>query len=319
MLLQESINALPNVAGGVFIDGTFGRGGHTRLLLSQLGEGAQVIAFDKDKAAHDFAAVEFAGESRLHMIHDSFAQMAAHVESMGLLGQVDGIMLDLGVSSPQIDEADRGFSFMHDGPLDMRMDQNQALSAATFIAEATTSQIARVLQVYGEEKFARLIASRVVERRENAPFETTKQLADFIEAVIPKRAQKNKAGAKSKHPATRSFQAIRIHVNDELADVERLLADAIKILKVGGRLVVISFHSLEDRMVKRFIRSQEKGPTVPRHIPIVSIARPEHFISVGKAIKASDGELDENIRSRSAVMRVAEKSAAVDGVQVAGV
>ena len=316
VLLQESIDAMPSVEAGVYIDGTFGRGGHSKLLLSKLDSHAKLIAFDKDKAAHTFAADAFADEPRLHMVHDSFANMAKQVETMGLLGQVDGIMLDLGVSSPQLDEAERGFSFMRDGPLDMRMDQSQTLSAATFIAEAEIGEIAKVLQVYGEEKFARLIASRIIDRRETHPFETTKQLADFIEAVIPKRAQNNKAGGKSKHAATRSFQAIRIHVNNELGDVERLLDDAINILKVGGRLVIISFHSLEDRMVKRFIRAQEKGPEVPRHIPVISIARPEHFISVGKAVKAGEHELDENIRSRSAVLRIAEKAPAVEGVTV---
>ena len=316
VLLQESIDAMAVEAEGVYVDGTFGRGGHSKLLLSQLGENAQLIAFDKDIAAHDYAREVFSHEGRLHMVHDSFANMSAQLESRGLLGKVDGIMLDLGVSSPQLDEAERGFSFMHDGPLDMRMNQDQKLTAAIFIAEADVGEITRVLRVYGEEKFARLIASRVVEQREKKPFETTKQLADFIEAVIPTRAQRKKGGGKKKHAATQSFQAIRIHVNDELADVERLLDDALSMLKIGGRLVVISFHSLEDRMVKRFIRAQEKGPEVPRHIPIISIARPEHFISVGKAIKAGEGELDENIRSRSAVLRIAEKVAAVDGVTV---
>ena len=316
VLLKESIDAMPAVDSGVYVDGTFGRGGHSRLLLSTLDADATLVAFDKDKAAHAYAAANFADESRLRMVHDSFANMSSQLDAMGLLGEVDGIMLDLGVSSPQLDEAERGFSFMHDGPLDMRMNQEQSLSAATFIAEAEVGEIAKVLQVYGEEKFARLIASRIVEQREKKPFETTKQLADFIEAVIPKRAQKNKGGGKHKHPATRSFQAIRIHVNDELADVERFLADAINILKVGGRLVVISFHSLEDRMVKRFIKSQEKGPVVPRNIPITSIARQEHFVSVSKALKASDHELDENIRSRSAVLRVAEKMPAIDGVHI---
>jgi 16S rRNA (cytosine1402-N4)-methyltransferase len=275
-----------------------------------------VIAFDKDLAAHQYAETTFSHESRLQLIHDSFANMRQQLDSMGLLGKVDGIMLDLGVSSPQLDEAARGFSFMQDGPLDMRMNQAQSLSAAVFLAEASVSEIARVIHVYGEEKFARLIASKIVERRVTHPFETTKQLADFVEAVIPTRAQNKKPGSKSKHPATRTFQAIRIHINEELADVEQLLSDAIKILKVGGRLAVISFHSLEDRMVKRFIKTQEKGPVVPRNIPVIDIARPEHFVSVGKAIKAGDLELGENVRSRSAVLRVAEKVAAVDGVIV---
>jgi 16S rRNA (cytosine1402-N4)-methyltransferase len=316
VLLKESVDALPNVVGGIYVDGTFGRGGHSRLLLSELDESSRLIAFDKDLAAHEYAQQNFADESRLKLVHDSFANMSEQLKLMGLLGQVDGLMLDLGVSSPQLDEADRGFSFMHDGPLDMRMNQNQSLTAAVFLAQATTSEIAKVLKFYGEEKFAQLIASRIVERRVTHPFETTRQLADFVEAVIPSRAQNRKPGAKAKHPATRTFQAIRIHINDELKDVERLLADAVDILKVGGRLVVISFHSLEDRLVKRFIKSQEKGPLVPRNIPVIDIARPEHFISVGKAIKAADAELGENIRSRSAVLRVAEKVAAVDGVVV---
>jgi len=307
VLLQESIEGMAIKPDGVYVDGTFGRGGHSREILSGLSEQGRLLAFDKDLAAHKHAQEVFAQESRLTMCHDSFANMRAVIEREGLLGQVDGILLDLGVSSPQLDEAGRGFSFLHDGPLDMRMDQQQALSAKTFLAEAEVGDIARVLDRYGEEKFARLIASRIVERRASKPFETTKDLADFIEAVIPKRAQKKNKGEKQKHPATRSFQGLRIHVNNELGDVEQVLQDVVEILAPGGRLVVISFHSLEDRIVKRFIKAQEKGPDIPRHIPIQAIHRDEHLVSVGKAIKAGKGELDENVRSRSAVLRVAEK------------
>lgn len=316
VLLDEAVNGLAIKSDGIYIDGTFGRGGHSRHILKQLGESGQLIAIDRDPRAIATAQKLMDEDPRFSIVHGPFSNLASYVNEMELAGKIDGILLDLGVSSPQLDDAERGFSFMRDGPLDMRMDQSQTLSAATFIAEAEIGEIAKVLQVYGEEKFARLIASRIIDRRETHPFETTKQLADFIEAVIPKRAQNNKAGGKSKHAATRSFQAIRIHVNNELGDVERLLDDAINILKVGGRLVIISFHSLEDRMVKRFIRAQEKGPEVPRHIPVISIARPEHFISVGKAVKAGEHELDENIRSRSAVLRIAEKAPAVEGVTV---
>ncbi len=314
VLYQESIDALSIKPDGLYVDGTFGRGGHAQGILEQLSDQGRLLAFDKDIAAHEFAAEKFEGESRLQLCHESFAGLKALIAEEGLLGKVDGVLLDLGVSSPQLDEAERGFSFLRDGDLDMRMDQTSGVSAKEFIAEADVSELSRVFHVFGEEKFARLIASRIVERREVEPFETTLQLADFIEQVVPKKAQKS--GGKTKHPATRVFQAIRIHVNRELGDLADFLDGVVDVLAVGGRLAVISFHSLEDRMVKRFIKSEEQGPKLPRHIPVSTIARPEHLASVGKAIKAGESELEENIRSRSAVLRIAEKMPAVEGVVV---
>jgi 16S rRNA (cytosine1402-N4)-methyltransferase len=297
------LTAISINAEGLYVDGTFGRGGHSSEVLQCLSEQGRLMAFDKDLDAIEFGKQRFLGDERLSLVHASFADMKAVIEERGLLGKVDGILLDLGVSSPQLDEAGRGFSFLRDGPLDMRMDNTSGQSVAEWLAEAERWEIKKVLHVYGEEKFAALIAKKIVERRDEQPFTTTLDLADFIEAIIPKKVQvKSK-----KHAATRSFQALRIHINKELEDLENLLKDVLSILKPGGRLAVISFHSLEDRIVKHFIRAQEKGPTLPRNIPIIELKRDDHMISVGKAIKASVEELDENIRSRSAVLRIAEK------------
>lgn len=302
VLLQEAVAALDIKPGGIYVDGTFGRGGHAREILSHLSGDGMLIAFDKDQAAVEYAREAFAGEACLRLCHDSFAGMKAELARNDLLGRVDGILLDLGVSSPQLDEADRGFSFMRDGPLDMRMDRSRGESVASWLATATVAEIRHVLQVYGEERFAALIARKIVERRETKPFERTVDLAGFISAVIPARARE-----KNKHPATRSFQALRIFINRELDDLQKLLADVQDMLAPGGRLVVISFHSLEDRMVKRFIREQERGPQLPRHIPVTELQRGPHLKSVGKAVRAEKAEVDKNARSRSAIMRVAVK------------
>ena len=306
VLLQESLAALAINADGLYVDGTFGRGGHTAEVLKRLSIEGRLIAFDKDISAIEFGQKKFSDDSRLALKHGSFSEMKEVVDALGLLGKVDGILLDLGVSSPQLDESERGFSFLRDGPLDMRMDNTSGQSVADWLAGAEQWEIKKVLHVYGEEKFAALIAKKIVERRDDQPFIRTLDLANFIEAVIPKKVQ-----AKSKkHAATRSFQALRIHINKELYDLECLLADVLSILKPGGRLAVISFHSLEDRIVKHFVRDQEKGPQLPRNIPIIELKREEHMSSIGKAVKASVEELDVNVRSRSAVLRVAEKVAA---------
>jgi 16S rRNA (cytosine1402-N4)-methyltransferase len=305
VLLHESIAALNINAVGVYVDGTFGRGGHSSAILKSLNAEGMLIAFDKDEAAIAYSAKQFSGEKRLHLNHASFAEMKQIIERYGKLGQVDGVLLDLGVSSPQLDEGERGFSFMRDGPLDMRMDQSSGETAAQWLNHAAAEDIKHVLRVYGEEKFASLIAKKIVERRQEKAFERTNDLADFIRAVIPRGAQE-----KGKHPATRSFQAIRIYINRELEDLESVLDDIVSILKVGGRLVIISFHSLEDRIVKHFIRDQERGPQIPRNIPITVISREPHLISIGKPVKASVDEIENNVRSRSAIMRVAEKLAA---------
>lgn len=304
VLLHEAVDALNIKADGIYVDGTFGRGGHSRLLLSKLSAQGRLIVFDKDEQAIAVARELQQQDARVQVEHASFAQLTDVLVREGLAGKIDGILLDLGVSSPQLDQAERGFSFMRDGPLDMRMDQTRGLTAAQWINSAEQYDIRHVLQVYGEEKFAGLIAKHVVEERAKKPFERTLELAQLISEVIPARARE-----KGKHPATRSFQALRIQINGELDDLQNLLAGVVPVMAEGGRLVVISFHSLEDRIVKHFIREQENGPQLPRYIPVSSVKRGEHLKGVGKAIKAGDEEVSSNTRSRSAVMRVAEKVA----------
>jgi 16S rRNA (cytosine1402-N4)-methyltransferase len=302
VLLQQAVAALNIRSQGTYIDGTFGRGGHSRYLLAQLSEQAKLLVFDKDQQAITVAEQLAQQDGRVMVNHASFAQMKQGVEQAGLLGKVDGILLDLGVSSPQLDQAERGFSFLRDGPLDMRMNQEAGQTVAQWLNNAELRDIRHVLHVYGEEKFAALIAKHIVEQRQKKPFERTLQLAQLISDVIPAKAQE-----KGKHPATRSFQALRIFINGELDDLQQVLNDSVAMLAEGGRLVVISFHSLEDRIVKHFIREQEKGPELPRHIPVQAISRDPHLKSVGKAIKADEAEVAANVRSRSAVMRIAEK------------
>ena len=285
---------------GCYIDGTFGRGGHSEAILSQLGEMGRLYALDKDVSAVAYGRNKFAGDKRFHMLHCSFARLYEVAEQHGLLGKVDGLLLDLGVSSPQLDEAQRGFSFQQDGPLDMRMDQHQRPSAAEWLASAKGEEIAKVLWEYGEERFSRRIARAIVEAREQAPLQTTSQLADLIARVMPVREQR-------KHPATRSFQAIRIFINKELDDLRQCLNQSLDVLAKGGRLVVISFHSLEDRMVKRFMRDQSRGEVLPKGLPVPDSKRKRGRIKlVGKAVKPAKEEINANPRARSAIMRVAE-------------
>jgi 16S rRNA (cytosine1402-N4)-methyltransferase len=301
VLLKEALDGLVRQQEGVYIDGTFGRGGHSGEILQSLSKQGRVLAIDKDvDAVNSAQAKKLLQDSRFELEHASFADMAQLIAVRGLSGKVDGILLDLGVSSPQLDVAERGFSFMKDGPLDMRMDTSQGLSAAEWLSTVDEHELATVLKVYGEEKFARKIASEIVRQRDEQPLHTTKQLADLIAALVKKREP-------GKHPATRSFQAIRIKINRELEDVESALAQAADILAIGGRLVVISFHSLEDRIVKRFMREHSRGPITPRHLPPPSDAKRPAFKCIGKAIKASAAEVAENVRSRSAVLRIAER------------
>jgi 16S rRNA (cytosine1402-N4)-methyltransferase len=302
VLLQEAVDALVTNPNGFYVDGTFGRGGHSALVLQHLGTDGRLMGIDKDLSAITVANERFSGESRFEIAHGSFAELAALVGARGMMGQVDGVLLDLGVSSPQLDEAERGFSFLNDGPLDMRMDQSRGQSAAEWVNTASEEDIAWVLKEYGEERFARRMARAIVNERQKTPFTRTKHLAEVIKEANP-------AWEKGKHPATRAFQAIRIQVNNELGDLESVLDQAVQVLKPGGRLVVISFHSLEDRVVKRFIRRQEQGDPVPKGLPIRDEQLNKRMRSCGKAIKASDSEVDTNVRSRSAIMRVAEKLA----------
>ena len=301
VLLKEAVEALMVDVNGFYIDGTFGRGGHTAELLSCLSEKAVVWAIDKDPQAIAEGQVQTEDE-RLEPKHSAFGEMSAVLGDMGLMGRVDGLLLDLGVSSPQLDDAERGFSFMRDGPLDMRMDTSRGLSAADWIATADEKDIAQVIKEYGEERFARRMASAVVREREKTPITRTVQLAGILAAAHP-------AWERGRHPATKAFQAIRIFINRELEDLESLLSQIIDALKVGGRLVVISFHSLEDRRVKRFIRDQERGIKLPKNLPVRDVERGVRLKKVGKAVKPQHSEIDENIRSRSAVMRIAERVA----------
>ncbi|WP_205422632.1 16S rRNA (cytosine(1402)-N(4))-methyltransferase RsmH [Seongchinamella sediminis] len=301
VLLREAVEALVTAPSGTYVDGTFGRGGHSRLVLQQLDADGRLLGVDKDPVACDYAAQLCAEDSRFSFYHGSFADLPARLEAEGI-DALDGILLDLGVSSPQLDAAGRGFSFMQDGPLDMRMDTSRGETAAQWLAHAPVEDIAEVLKEYGEERFAKRIAAAIVAAREEAPLTTTGQLARVVSAANPR-------WEKHKHPATRAFQAIRIKVNRELDDLAELLAAALDMLKVGGRLVVISFHSLEDRMVKRYMRDMARGEQLPAGVPVTDAALNRRMKLVGKAVKASAAEVGDNVRARSAIMRVAEKIA----------
>ncbi len=302
VLLEETLTALNIKLKGIYIDGTFGRGGHSQEILKELGESGKLLAFDKDPHAIATANTIAANDDRLHVKRGSFTQLKQTVEELGWQGKVDGIFLDLGVSSPQLDDAERGFSFRFDGPLDMRMDPDSGQSAAQWLASADERDIMMVLFDYGEEKFARRIASAIVAARQEQPINTTKRLASIVAAANPSKER-------NKDPSTRTFQAIRIFINQELEDLKTCLSQAVDLLAPGGRLVVISFHSLEDRIVKRFIREQCKGDDYPLDLPVMHAQLNQNMKMIGKAIKAGRKELDENPRARSAVMRVAERLA----------
>lgn len=302
VLLDEAVEGLAVCANGCYLDGTFGRGGHSRLILEKLGPDGRLLGFDKDPLAIATGNALAAEDGRFVVVQRSFAELGDEVVARGLAGKVNGILLDLGVSSPQLDDAERGFSFMNDGPLDMRMNPNAGVSAAQFIATAAEEEIARVFKEYGEERFAKRMARAVVLRRAEQPFERTADLAQVLTVANP-------AWEKGKNPATRAFQGLRIHVNNELGDLERGLDAALETLEVGGRLVVISFHSLEDRIVKLFMRKHAKGEMdkLPRDLPIIPKAFEPRLKLIGKPVFASEAELAANPRSRSAVMRIAEK------------
>ncbi len=299
VLLDEALAALKIDPGGRYVDGTFGRGGHSAAILESLGEDGRLLALDKDPAAIEVANQRFAEDKRFLIRQDSFAMMNRHVSALGWMNQVDGILLDLGVSSPQLDDASRGFSFQKEGPLDMRMNPDQGQSAAEWLKDAREQDIVTVLKEYGEERFARRIARAIVQARKEKPITTTKQLAEIVAAANP-------AWERGKDPATRSFQAIRIYINRELDDLEQVLEQVFEILKPGGRLVVISFHSLEDRRVKRFMRDAARGDDFPPDLPVTQAQLKPRLRLVGKAVRAGEAELEQNPRARSAVMRVAE-------------
>ena len=299
VLLHEAVEALAIKPDGVYVDGTFGRGGHSRLILERLGENGRLIALDKDPAA--VAAGKAWRDARFRMVHRSFAQLAGVLREQGV-AKVDGILLDLGVSSPQLDDAERGFSFRFDAPLDMRMDTSSGMTAAQWLAEVDESLLAEVIRDYGEERFAKQIARAVVAARAVEPIRTTRQLVELAgKAVRTREAGQN--------PATRTFQAIRIYLNGELEELARVLPECVTLLWAGGRLAVISFHSLEDRIVKHFMRDMAEGDKLPRAVPIRASEVPQGRLHlIGKAVRATEAEVHANPRARSAVMRVAERS-----------
>ncbi|WP_028490282.1 16S rRNA (cytosine(1402)-N(4))-methyltransferase RsmH [Thiothrix lacustris] len=302
VLLPEAVSALNIQSAGVYVDGTYGRGGHSALILEYLGVNGRLIVIDKDPVAIEHARQRYADDPRVHVWHGSFRDFPEALIDAGINEKIQGILLDLGVSSPQLDDAERGFSFMREGLLDMRMDTSRGESAAQWLNQADEAAIVDVLWRYGEERFSRQIAKEIVRVRTQNPLQTTTQLADLIASVIRKREP-------GKNPATRSFQAIRIKVNQELDDVEACLQQTLEYLAPEGRLVVISFHSLEDRIVKHFFRDVSSPPRLPKGLPVMPTFFQPPMQLVGKAQRASDAEVSGNVRSRSAIMRVGERTA----------
>ncbi|KWN99448.1 16S rRNA (cytosine(1402)-N(4))-methyltransferase RsmH [Burkholderia ubonensis] len=303
VLLDEAVDALVTRPDGIYVDGTFGRGGHSRAVLARLGAAGRLIAFDKDPRAIETAqGIE---DARFSIVHDSFASMQGALAARSI-GKVSGVLLDLGVSSPQVDDPQRGFSFRADGPLDMRMDPTRGESAAEWLARASLQELTEVIRDYGEERFAFQIAKALVARRAESdrlgPLDSTGELAQIVGHVVKTRE-------KGKDPATRTFQAIRIHVNQELADLQVVLDAALSLLEQGGRLVVISFHSLEDRIVKRFMQAHASAPAVDRRLPIRAVDLPSPPLKIIGRKFPSDAEVAANPRARSAVMRIAERVA----------
>ena len=302
VLLDEVLESLNIRPSGIYIDATFGRGGHSCAILDRLNENGRLIALDQDPEAVAYGRERFVDEPRLTIEHCNFNQVANVVEKFGLKGKIDGVLMDLGVSSPQLDDAGRGFSFLRSGPLDMRMDTTQGETARQWLARVKPADLINVLKKYGEEKFAKRIAAAIVERRAEREIKDTGDLAGIISSAIPVKE-------KHKHPATRSFQAIRIFINAELQSIEQGLNDAVSVLAIGGRLSVISFHSLEDRIVKRFMRDISSRPKLPAGLPVMEADIEVPYRLVSKPIVAGARELQANPRARSARLRVLERRA----------
>jgi 16S rRNA (cytosine1402-N4)-methyltransferase len=304
VLLHEAIEALDIKPNGVYVDGTFGRGGHSRLILEKLGATGRLIALDKDPMA--IAAGVNIHDARFCMVHSGFEHLGAVLDELGV-AQIDGVLLDLGVSSPQLDDAQRGFSFRFDAPLDMRMDTSRGLTAAQWLATVEQKLLMEVVRDYGEERFARQVASAIIAARQVQAIDTTFRLCEVVAQVVRTREP-------GKNPATRTFQAIRIYLNRELDELAHILPQCVERLKVNGRMAIISFHSLEDRMVKHFLRDMAQGDQLPRGVPIRAADIPQGKLNLlGKAIRASEAELANNPRARSAVLRVAERSGGLSG------
>jgi 16S rRNA (cytosine1402-N4)-methyltransferase len=302
VLLKEAMVALSVRTAGVYIDASFGRGGHSAAILAALGPAGRLLALDRDPEAEHCARERFGSDPRFRFERINFGLLIEAVKKYGLTRRVDGILMDIGASSPQLDNPARGFSFVKQGPLDMRMDPTTGVSASRWLSGAGEVEISTVLKQFGEERFHRRIAKAIVKARQEAPIVTTARLAQIIASAVPTRE-------KGKHPATRSFQAIRIFINGELAELESALAQALEVLAVYGRLVVISFHSLEDRIVKRFMRRQARGPELPPELPVQARDDGATLRLIGRPIRPSANEIESNPRARSAVMRVAERLA----------
>lgn len=301
VLEREALDALAIRRGGIYVDATLGRAGHAQAIAQAMGTQGRLIGFDRDPRAIELGKQIFEGDSRVCIIHSEFACMQEMLREFVEIESVDGVLMDLGVSSPQLDQAERGFSFMRDGELDMRMDPTQGESAAQWLSQVDERDLMMVLFELGEEKFARRIARAIVLERTETKIDSTLQLAAIIEQARPKKD-------KHKHPATRTFQAIRLHVNQELSQVSAALPQAVQLLKEGGRLAVISFHSLEDRIVKRFIRDLSTPNLPPKNIPVSEDAYLTPLKMIGRAVKPSRDEISQNPRSRSSVLRVAERT-----------
>ena len=301
VLLEEALGGLQIKPEGIYVDATFGRGGHSLAILQRLGPQGRLIALDKDPKAITYGEKgPMKEDTRFELVHASFAQMEQVLSERDLLGKVAGILMDLGVSSPQLDNPERGFSFLRDGPLDMRMDTTQGMDAATWLNSADAAEIITVLKEYGEERFAKRIVSAIIRHRSERQLSTTKELAELIAEASP-------VHERHKHPATRSFQAIRIFINRELDELKLGLQQSIKVLATGGRLCVISFHSLEDRIVKRFIRRESEGEQLPRGLPLRESDLNKQLNKIGKLIVPSEQEIKHNSRARSARLRIAER------------
>jgi 16S rRNA (cytosine1402-N4)-methyltransferase len=302
VLLAEAIESLVVRPGGFYVDATFGRGGHSRAILERLGPAGRLAAFDRDPVAVEHARALFAGDPRFEIHQGPFSMMPRALDATGWRGRVQGILFDLGVSSPQLDDPGRGFSFRSSGPLDMRMDPTTGESAAGWISHATEAELERVIRDLGEERFARRVARAIVRAREEAPITTTSALADIVRRAVPTRER-------GQDKATRTFQAIRLHINRELDELARVLPQAVELLAPGGRLAVISFHSLEDRIVKQFMQREARGDPLPHRLPVRETARVHRLQLVGRMVRAGDAEVARNSRARSAVLRVAERTA----------
>ena len=300
VLLNEALQALNLAQSELVVDATYGRGGHAQAIFRQLSPNAQLIVIDRDSAAIEQARATWGSERRVEAVHAPFSRLSEIIGGRNLVGKVDGILFDLGVSSPQLDQAERGFGFSRDGPLDMRMDQTRGITAQAWIRHVDEKELARVLRVYGEERFARRISRTIKKALEEKEIRSTGELTKLISAAVPTRE-------KGKHPATRSFQAIRIAVNDELQEIDAVLPQALEVLSQGGRMVFISFHSLEDRIVKRYFKTQSRGDPYPRDLPVTHDMLKPRLRLIGKAVMPCTQEVARNPRARSAVMRVAQK------------